>query len=538
MHDHQQSPAKAGREAWIGLGAISLGVALVVIDFTIVNVVMPSIIDDLAITSVDAQWIQESYAIILAALLLLVGRLSDRWGARRLFLVGSALFAVASVAAALSPGAETLILSRAAQGVGGALVLPTSLSLINATFHGADRAKAFAVWGSTIGAGAAVGPLLGGWLAEISWRWAFGINIVLIVVILLAVGRFVGEAAIERQRIDVLGGVLSVAGLGLLAFGLVEGRSYGWLTALRPGPLGIELGSVSVIPVVLGCSAIALAAFVVRQRALTASGASPLMDTRLFSIRSFSTGNVASFVIGVAEFGLLAVLPLWLHYTLGYSAVQTGLVIVVVALGSFVASGASFGVAERTSAITLVRIGLVLEALGLLLFAVVARSDSGWLGVSLALAVYGAGVGLATAQVTNVVLAEVPQRLAGQGSGVQSTARQLGSALGIAVLTSTFFIAFASDLTDRLDRQGAPRPATAADGIADSAGAAIAGLEADPATQALAEASREAMTFAIQVNGYVSALLLLVGLAVTFLIPSVTGPSPAAREEAPADQNA
>ncbi|MGL5864480.1 MAG: DHA2 family efflux MFS transporter permease subunit [Dermatophilaceae bacterium] len=516
--------APASRGSWMGLLAISLGVSLVVVDFTIVNVIIPPIIEDLDISSLDAQWIQESYAIALAALLLVMGRLSDIVGARRLFLLGTAIFGVASVVAAIAPNGEILIGARLVQGIGGSIIMPTSLALLNSTFRGRDRGRAFAIWGSTIGGAAAVGPLLGGWLAEISWRWAFGVNIIVIALIVGGVVKYLTEAHTQRTSLDVLGGALSVVGLGLLAFGLIEGRRYGWWeSATDSGPLGISLGDLSVVPVTLAVAAVALALFLVRQVRLTRTRSpEPLMDTQLFSIRSFSTGNTASLLIGLAEFGILAVLPLWLQFTLGYSTLQTGLMIAVVALGSFVASGASFGMAEQMRPVRLVQAGLVLEVLGLLSFGVLARADSSWWVIAIGLFVYGTGVGFATAQVTNVVLVDVPPQKAGQGSGIQSASRQLGSALGIAVLTTTFFSVLASSTVDRLRDLGTP--ADAAEGIgtavADSAGAAISGLAAAPSTASAADAARDAMTDAVQVSGYACAVLLVVGLLSTVLIPT------------------
>ncbi|WP_346345551.1 MFS transporter [Streptomyces sp. SID5643] len=194
MSDNPTRSSLTNRDRWLGLLAVSLGVSLVVVDFTIVNVVMPPIIDDLEISAFDAQWIQESYAIVLAALLLVMGRLSDVVGARRLFLIGTVIFGLASIAAAVAPSGGTLIAGRFAQGVGGAIVMPTSLALLNMTFRGPDRGKAFALWGSTIGAAAAVGPLLGGWLAEYSWRWAFGINIFVVALIVLGVMKYLDES--------------------------------------------------------------------------------------------------------------------------------------------------------------------------------------------------------------------------------------------------------------------------------------------------------------------------------------------------------
>lgn len=176
----------ASRRRWLGLVVISLGVAMIIVDATLVNVAIPSFIDDLAITSTEAQWVQEVYTLVFAALLLVFGRLADRWGRRLLFGVGAVVFAAASVLAAQSGSGPTLIGARALQGLGGAVMLPTSLSLLNATFRGQERNIAFGVWGATIGGTAALGPLLGGWLTtSYSWRWAFGINIPLCLVVLV-----------------------------------------------------------------------------------------------------------------------------------------------------------------------------------------------------------------------------------------------------------------------------------------------------------------------------------------------------------------
>lgn len=516
MPENPTRSSSTNRDAWLGLVAISLGVSLVVVDFTIVNVVMPPVIGDLKISAFGAQWIQESYAIVLAALLLLMGRLSDIVGARRLFVVGTVVFGLASIAAAVAPSGELLIVSRFAQGVGGAIVMPTSLALLNMTFRGRDRGKAFAIWGSTIGAAAAVGPLLGGWLAEYSWRWAFGINVFVVVLVLAGIMRFLRPSPQQPGKVDVGGGVLSVLGLGLLAFGLIEGRNYGWWEARKSfGPFG-DVVNLSVVPVALAVSVVSLALFLRLQVRLTrASGTAPLMDTSLFGIKSFGTGNIATLIIALAEFGILAVLPLWLQYTLGYSALQTGLMVFVVAVGSFFASGASFGMAEKTGPVGLVRIGLVLEALGLLVFGLLASSDSPWWVIGIALFLYGTGVGFATAQVTNVVLADVPPQQAGQGSGIQSAARQLG----IAILTSTFFTALDSDLSERLAQQGTPDADELSSAVSDSAGAMISGLSQNPATASAADAARDAMSYGIQINGYTCAALLVLGMLATFLIP-------------------
>ncbi|MFH9200374.1 MFS transporter [Streptomyces anulatus] len=520
MPETAETPPTARQ--WLGLVAVALGVALIVVDMTIVNVILAPIIEDLSIGSSEAQWIQESYAITFAALLLVTGRLSDLYGARRIFLLGLAVFGVTSLLAASAPGGGLLILARFVQGVGGAMMLPTSLALLNATFTGRARGQAFAVWGSTIGAAAAVGPLLGGWLADISWRWAFGINIPLVALIVVGVLLHLDASPRTPGRIDGVGAVLSAAGLGLLAFVLIEGRVYGWLLTTDPLEIGgfSWSGGLSPVFVALLLSVLALGVFWRRQTALSRAGDEPLMDVGLFSIRSFRNGNFVTLMVGLGEFGIIAVLPLWLQFALGYSAFEAGLALVALAAGSFVASGASFPMAATVPALAQVRIGLVLEAAGLTTLALTASTDSSWWLIALALFVYGIGVGFATAQVTNIVLVDVPERSGGQASGIQSAARELGSALGIALLTTLFFSTLASGMTDRLTRDGVAADEADRLGsmVTDSAGSVIDALASEPRTAAAAQAAREAMAVGVQVSGYVCAGLLLLALAATLFM--------------------
>ncbi|MFF0746385.1 DHA2 family efflux MFS transporter permease subunit [Streptomyces sp. NPDC004111] len=527
---------------WLGLIAIALGVALIVVDTTIVNVIVPSVIEDLDATSAQTQWIQESYAIVFAALLLLTGRLADIFGARRVFVWGVVVFGATSVLAGLAPGSGLLILARFLQGAGAAMLLPTSLSLLKATFTGKARGQAFAVWGSTIGAAAALGPLLGGWLAEhVSWRWAFGINVPLSVLVGIGVLRYIAPSPRTRGRIDIPGALLSVTGLALLAFGLVEGRTYGWITTVHPlKALGLEWDSgPSPVLVALLVSAVALFAFVRRQITLSRGDDTSrvLMDVGLFTIPSFRNGNIATMIIGIGEFGIVAVLPLWLQFTLGYSALQAGLALVPVAIGSFVASGASFGMAAKIAPLGQLRTGLALEVVGLAGIALIATPTSSWWSVSLVLFLYGIGVGFATAQVTNVVLNDVPERSSGQASGVQSAFRQLGSALGIAVLTTVFFSSLSTKLHDRLTSMGLPagQADNLSGAVTDSAGAAIGPLAANPQTTTIADAARAAMTDGVALGGYIAAGFVLLGLIASFLIPS-TPTGPAANPGPPADK--
>nr|WP_314843415.1 DHA2 family efflux MFS transporter permease subunit [uncultured Microbacterium sp.] len=524
------------RLRWIGLIFISIAVSLIIVDSTIVNVAIPAIVDDLGITSTEVQWVQESYTLVFAALLLVFGSLADRFGRRRVLLIGVLVFAASSVLAALAPDGGMLILARLAQGVGGAMILPTTLSIINATFRGRERGIAFAVWGSTIGGMAAVGPLLGGWLTTaFSWRWAFGINIPLGIIIVIGVLATVAESRSDRTaRIDVVGALLSVVAMGSLVFGLIEGRTYGWwLVDERP-----QLGDwswpfdLSPIPFAFALAVVALVGFIAWGLHRERRGKSTLLALRLFSIRSFRNGNIAATVVSLGEFGIILALPLWLQFVLGFDALQTGLLLLALAGGSFIASGIAGASSGKIAPVWVVRAGLAAEIIGVAGVGFTIGPDASWVPLIPFLFVYGLGVGLATAQLTGVVLAEVPVEDSGAASGTQSTSRQLGAALGVAILGTVLFTSTAGILSSALDERGVPveqRDQIVAS-VVDSAGGAIAGLEAQPSTAAIADDAKAAFSDGTRYAAWTAAAFLSLGLLSTISLGAAGGspaPSPA-----------
>ncbi|WP_336641219.1 DHA2 family efflux MFS transporter permease subunit [Microbacterium sp. USHLN272] len=521
---------------WVGLVFISIAVSLIIVDSTIVNVAIPAIVDDLGITSTEVQWVQESYTLVFAALLLVFGSLADRFGRRRMLLIGVVVFAGSSVLASLASDGGALILARLAQGVGGAMILPTTLSIINATFRGRERGIAFAVWGSTIGGMAAVGPLLGGWLTTaFSWRWAFGINIPLGVLIIIGVALTVAETRSDRaERIDGVGALLSVVTMGSLVFGLIEGRTYGWWgVEQRP-----EIGDwtwpfdISPIPFAFALALVGLVAFIAwgvhRERA----GRSTLLALRLFAITSFRNGNIAAAVVSLGEFGIILALPLWLQFVLGFDALQTGLLLLSLAGGSFLASGIAGATSGRIAPVWIVRIGLLAEIVGVAGVGLAIGPDASWVPLIPLLFVYGVGVGLATAQLTGVVLADVPVADSGAASGTQSTSRQLGAALGVAILGTVLFTSTAGILAASLDDQGVPSAQRdqVVSSVVDSAGAAISGLAANPETADAADAAREAFSDGTRYAAWTAAGFLALGLLATVSLGGAAA-RPSEREE-------
>ncbi|MFF3037764.1 DHA2 family efflux MFS transporter permease subunit [Arthrobacter citreus] len=525
----EPQPSRYIRYRWWGLLAISLGVAMIIMDATIVSVSVPSIVADLGISSTEIQWVQEIYTLLFAALLLTWGRIADRVGRRRIMLTGVVIFVAASVLCAVAESGGVLILGRAIQGLGGSMILPTTLALLNANFQGRERGIAFAVWGSTIGGMAAIGPLLGGWLTEnASWRWAFGINIPVGVLVVAGLLLFVAESSEAvtgaAQRLDLGGAALSILGFGALVFGLIEGRSYGWWDATEDAPF--QAGTLSPVPLAFLVAVVALVCFVLLERSRTAAGKGVILDLSLFRIPSFANGNVTALIVSFGEFGLILSLPLWFQNVLGYTAFEAGLALLPLAAGSFLASGGVASLARKYSPVVVVRMGLALEILSISALALLIRPDStAWL-TSPILLFYGIGVGLATAQLTSVILAEVPLAKSGQGSATQSTARQTGSALGIAVLGTAFFTTLRTGTENEVADAvaGAPQLSGAVDSVNATSGGSITALAANPQTAFIADAARDAMTSGASLAGWIAAGALLIGFLTSLRIKPAIGP--------------
>ena len=477
---------------WVGLVFISMGISLVIIDGTIVNTIFPTVIKALHLTSTEVQWVQESYVLVFASLLLIWGSLADRYGRRLLLILGVLIFIGASVWAGYSQDANAMILARIVQGIGGSMVLPTTLSLVNANFHGRERGIAFAVWGSTIGGMVAIGPVIGGWLATAftdGWRLAFNVNAPIGLIIVLGVLLSVHESKGDNKHdgIDIVGALISVIMFGSLVFGLIEGRTYGWWTVNQPFILGSfkwATDGISVIPFALGTSVVATVLFVLWEQARAKRSKSVLLDLDLFKLASFRNGSIAALIISMGEFGVIFALPLWLQNVEGLSAVSSGLVILWLAGGAFVASGASGAMSGKVSPAAAVRFGVLLELVGVVATAFAIGADAGWGWVAPGLFVYGVGVGFATAQLTGVIMIDVNPEKAGQASGSQSTVRQIGSAMGIAVIGTTLFTSTDVILRSKLDSLNldsrffsTDAKAGISSAVVDSAGGAIPNLK-------------------------------------------------------------
>lgn len=444
-----------------GLAVLAVGLGMIVLDGTIVGVALPTIIEDLHLDLTDAQWVNSLYAVLLAALLLSTGNLADRWGRKKLFLAGLVVFVAGSVLAAASESSGALIGARAVQAVGAALIMPSTLSTVNAVFRGRYRAAAFGVWGAVISGAAAVGPLAGGALTQwTSWHWIFLVNVPLGAVVFVAAIVTVPETrgAKKRPGVDVDGALLSIVGFGALVFAVIEGPDLGWWTPQQDltifGWVWPQTAPISAVPIALLIAAIALTLFVVWERHREKVQRSALLDLELFGYRTFSWGNLTAAMVAVGEFAIIFVLPLYLVNALGLDAMGAGLVLAAMAVGAFLSGAAARHLADRFGAPGTVLIGLGLEVTGVVVVALIIQATTpGWL-VAIPLVVYGLGLGLASAQLTGTVLRDVPVNLSGQGSATQSTVRQIGSALGTAFAGAALSVSLAITLPAALEKTG------------------------------------------------------------------------------------
>ncbi|MEU2348841.1 MFS transporter [Modestobacter sp. NPDC049651] len=428
---------------WLPLVAICTGTFMLLVDVTIVNVALPDMASDLGTSFGQLQWVVDVYALALAALVLGAGSLADLFGRRKLYLVGLVLFAVASLGSGLAPDAGTLIAARGVQGIGGAIMFATTIALINTSYEGRDRGTAFGVWGAVVGASAAVGPILGGALTELSWRWIFFVNLpVCVVAVVITVAAVQEARQPHAPRPDVPGIALFTLGAGAVVFGLVRAADAGWGQTQAWAPIAAGL--------------VVLLVWVLVERKLTA----PMLDVRLFASRDFSGIMVAALVLNGAAFAQLVYTSLWLQSIGGLSPLQAGCVFIPLSALSFGVAAAAGRVLQTKPPRFVLGAGLLLVGAGMLLMGLVG-GDSTWRVLVPGLAVLGAGVGMANPTLASAALAAVPRERSGMASGAVNTFRQLGFALGVAVLGSVFAARATSSLTDA----GAPDPSGTASAL-------------------------------------------------------------------------
>ncbi|MGX7681925.1 DHA2 family efflux MFS transporter permease subunit [Jatrophihabitans sp. DSM 45814] len=492
------------------LAVLCLSLLVVVIDNTILNTALPTLARELNATTSDLQWITDAYTLVFAALLIVAGALGDRYGRRGALLLGLSIFALGSAAAAMSTSADMLIVFRAVMGLGGAFVMPATLSIITAVFPTKERAGAIGAWSAIAGIGIVIGPTLGGFLLNhFYWGSVFWVNVPLVAIAIAAVYFVVpsmpGSASAKSAgRLDVLGALLSAAAMVAVIDAVIEGPNRGWLGVSTLGELALGVAL--------------FAAFIVRELRID----NPLLDVRVFRHRAFSAAAAAVGVTFFALFGSLFALTQYLQLVHGYSPLSAGLRAMPFAVAVMIAAPSSSLLVRRFGVRVVIPAGLTAMATGLLILTQ-ATPTSSFYYLSLGVAIMGAGMGLVMAPAGESIMTVLPVSQAGVGSAVNDTVQELGGSLGVAVLGSVVSGAFRHSM----DTAGLPG------GVVEHARSSIAAADATaqsltaqggPAAAGLAShltgVAHDSFTSAMTTGFTVAAIVALLGAgAVAISLP-------------------
>jgi EmrB/QacA subfamily drug resistance transporter len=533
---------------WAVLIVVSLGFFMTLLDLTIVNIAIPNMITKLHASLDDVLWVINAYALVLAVLVITAGRLGDLFGPRILFVTGIAVFTVASAACGLAPSPGWLIGFRSVQGLGAALLMPQTLTIITNTFPPERRGAAFGVWGAVAGVATIAGPTLGGLLVTaFDWRWIFFVNLPFGVIALVATFIIIPDLRLgRRHRIDVPGVLLASGALLAICYGLVEGQNYNWGT----------ITSFISIPLVLSVGVVLLVAFLVLQR-LT-QDKEPLVPFALFRDRNYTVVNWVSGVLSIGMTGIFLPFTIYLQSVLGFSALKAGLTMAPASLISMFVAPVAGRMTDRIGGKYILMTGLTLFAGGMGWVALIARPSSTWQVFLPALVVAGVGMGCTFAPMVTTAMRNIDPRMAGAASGVLNTVRQTGLVVGTAAVGALLQNRLVSSLTTQATTRTAALPAqirgpfiaaihkSASAGISVGAGQ-NGGVKLPPGLPAQLVAEVTRIGHAIFTFGYVSAMrwtmvmpvvLLAIGALSCLAIKSARSPQEPASPEVTAEAQA
>ena len=491
---------------WWTLGVLSLSLFIAVVDNTIINVALPTLVREFSASHSQLQWIVDAYILVFAGLLLTAGALGDRFGRRLALMTGLTMFGLGSVAAVFADSAGHLIAVRAVMGIGGALIMPSTLSILTNVFPEDERPKAIAAWSAVAGIGIVSGPTIGGWLLEhTGWQALFLVNLPVIAAALMANPFLVPESKAEnRSRLDPVGSVLSIATLTLLLYAIIQAPEAGWLSNATLS--FFSAGAVALVGLV----------------AWELRNPEPMIDIRFFKNPRFSAASLSITLVFFALMGTMFYLTQHLQLVLGFSTLEAGIRLAPFAVAMMFATPLAATMTKRYGAKITVALGLTIVAAGLAWFALTVDVANGYAYVVGMMLTAGFGMGLAMTPATDAILGALPSEKAGLGSAVNDTTREVGAALGVAVLGSLLSSAYASSIGNKLDSL----PAHLHHQATDSIGGAFAVAAGQDSTTAalIIDAARSAFVTGEATGIMVGAVCAFAGalLALAFL-PSRAG---------------
>lgn len=437
--------AKIHERRWWALAVLCTGLCVITLDNTILNVAIPDLIRDLGATTSQMQWIIDGYTLVFAGLLLTLGSMGDRFGRKRALMVGVVLFGIGSVLSGLATSPNQLIFTRASMGIGAACIMPATLSLLTNIFKDPrERGRAIGVWAAVAGGSSALGPILGGFLlAHFSWGSVFFVNVPVIIVVLIGAYFVLPESKdAHAGRLDPLGALLSIVGLIAVLWAIIEAPTKGWSDPLV------------YVPLVMGLAV--LVAFVLWELATD----HPMLDMRFFKNRRFSAANFAVTLVSFAMFGQAFIGIQYMQLVLGFSALEAGVKGMPMAIIMLIVAPMAPRIVERVGTKLVVGTGLLLVGAAVYTISTVPVVD-GYPRMFVGLIFMGVGMGLAMAPATESIMGSLPPSKAGVGSAMNDTTRQMGGALGVAIIGSVFASVFRPGISDAFTEAGLPSGALA-----------------------------------------------------------------------------
>lgn len=526
-----------GFRKWLPLMVLSMAMMIIIIDTTVLNVSLRVIVNDLNTNLQGLQWVIAGYALTLAALTVTGGRLGDLFGRKKMFMLGAVIFAIGSYLTSISHGLGMMIAGEAVvEGIGAALMMPATASLLVTNYQGRDRSIAFGVWGGIAAASSAIGPIFGGFLtSHYSWRWAFRINIFVAIALLIGAAAIAeGRDTIEKAELDFLGVFLSAFGLLAFVFGTIESSTFGWFSATQPFAIFGHILPFGLSPTPYGLiiGTLLLLAFGWWQINAENHGHTPLVSMHLFRNRQFTSGVSVITFLSFGMVGLIFAVPVFLQSVKNLDALHTGYALLPMSLPMLVVAPLSGMLAKKIAPKLMIQLGLLIATLAAVVLHFSITANSSAVSFAPGLILFGIGMGLVMAQASNVTLSAVPVEQSGEASGVNNTLRQVGSSFGSAIIGAVLLTTVAGSLSKGIDNS-VVIPAKAKPAIAAQAASSVSDVELggssrgskdqiqSPALkqemtriahQASADGARTAMVY--------TGIFIFIGFAFSFLLPN------------------
>jgi EmrB/QacA subfamily drug resistance transporter len=437
---------------WLPLLVMSLALTIIILDTTILNVTLRTIVVDLHTTLQKIQWVITAYSLMLAAFTITGGRLGDLFGRKKMFVTGAIIFAIGSFMTSVAQSVGFMIWGEAIiEGIGACLMLPATLSLLRSNYKGRDLQVAFGIWGGIVAGAAALGPVIGGWFTtNYTWRWAFRVNVFVAAVLVIA-SVFISEYRDNKEKptIDFAGVFLSALGMLSLVFGFIQASTYGWWKALSPLVIlshVINFGGVSATPIFIALGAIILGLFFMWEGHVEKAGRTPLVSLKLFENKTFMTGSGVSAILAMGQAGLSFAVPIYLQSVLKLDPLHTGLAMIPMTAVILISAPASAWISKFITPKRIIQLGILLDVVGFIVLRQSLYVGAGPLTLAPGFVLFGLGLGFMIAQASNLTLSAVSVEQSGEASGVNSTFRSLGQTLGSAVIGAILISALGANL--------------------------------------------------------------------------------------------